>query len=128
MSQLKAVITRLSPSCRQSLQQAARLCMDKGHSEVDIPHLLLELITVPHNDMAQILKVNKISQPPLLSALSSLLDTFNQTVGSTPVFSQGLMTLLEDAWQLASSQQESKEGQLEIRSGHILLVLILYTI
>ena len=59
MSQLKAVITRLSPSCRQCLQQAARLCIDKGHREVDTIHLLHELIATPHNDVAQILKANR---------------------------------------------------------------------
>ena len=67
MSQLKAVITRLSPSCRQCLQQAARLCINNGHREVDTVHLLHELIATPHNDVAQILKFNKIAQPSLSS-------------------------------------------------------------
>ncbi len=127
MSQLKAIITRLSPSCRQCLQQSAKLCIDKGHAEVDIAHLLYELIATPYNDVNQILKANKISQQPLLEALSDRLDTFKQAVGSTPVFSQRLMALLEDSWELASSQHDAIEGQLEIRSGHILLVLLTYS-
>jgi type VI secretion system protein VasG len=124
MSQLKAVITRLSPSCRQCLQQAARLCIDKGHREVDIVHLLHELIAVPYNDINQILQVNKISQQPLLIALSELLDTFDKSIGSMPVFSSRLIALLEDAWELVSSQYNDKKGALEIRSGHILLILL----
>ncbi|WP_201595104.1 type VI secretion system ATPase TssH [Psychrobacter vallis] len=129
MSQLKAVITRLSPSCRQCLQQAARLCIDKGHREVDIIHLLHELIATPHNDVAQILKVNKIIQPSLLSEITNLLEHFGQATGSTPVFSERLMALLEDAWELASSQygqSDDKNVSLEIRSGYILLVLLTY--
>ncbi|KRG34249.1 ATPase [Psychrobacter sp. P11F6] len=129
MSQLKAVITRLSPSCRQCLQQAARLCIKHGHREVDTVHLLHELIATPHNDVAQILKVNKINQQLLLADITDLLNTFGQATGSTPVFSQGLMALLEDAWELASSQynqSDDKNSPLEIRSGHILLVLLAY--
>ncbi|WP_426138410.1 type VI secretion system ATPase TssH [Psychrobacter sp. TWR1-1-1] len=129
MSQLKAVITRLSPSCRQCLQQAARLCINNGHREVDTVHLLHELIATPHNDVAQILKVNKINQQSLLADITDLLNTFGQATGSTPVFSQGLMALLEDAWELASSQynqSDDKNSPLEIRSGHILLVLLAY--
>ncbi|WP_352310038.1 type VI secretion system ATPase TssH [Psychrobacter sp. W2-37-MNA-CIBAN-0211] len=129
MSQLKAVITRLSPSCRQCLQQAARLCINNGHREVDTVHLLRELIATPHNDVAQILKFNKIAQPSLLADMTDLLNTFGQATGSTPVFSQGLMALLEDAWELASSQHgqsADNNSALEIRSGHILLVLLAY--
>ena len=129
MSQLKAVITRLSPSCRQCLQQAARLCINNGHREVDTVHLLHELIATPHNDVAQILKFNKIHQQSLLADITDLLNTFGQATGSTPVFSQGLMALLEDAWELASSQYNQsadKNSPLEIRSGHILLVLLAY--
>lgn len=129
MSQLKAVITRLSPSCRQCLQQAARLCINNGHREVDTVHLLHELIATPHNDVAQILKFNKINQQALLADITDLLSTFGQATGSTPVFSQGLMALLEDAWELASSQYNQsadKNSALEIRSGHIVLVLLAY--
>ncbi|OXL28006.1 type VI secretion system ATPase TssH [Psychrobacter sp. DAB_AL32B] len=129
MSQLKAVITRLSPSCRQCLQQAARLCINNGHREVDTVHLLHELIATPHSDVAQILKVNKINQQSLLADITDLLNTFGQATGSTPVFSQDLMALLEDAWELASSQHgqsDHKNSPLEIRSGHILLVLLAY--
>ena len=129
MSQLKAVITRLSPSCRQCLQQAARLCINNGHREVDTVHLLHELIATPHNDVAQILEFNKVAQQSLLADITDLLDTFAQATGSTPVFSQGLMALLEDAWELASSQHSQSNGNnspLEIRSGHILLVLLAY--
>ncbi|MGM8938594.1 type VI secretion system ATPase TssH [Psychrobacter glaciei] len=129
MSQLKAVITRLSPSCRQCLQQAARLCINNGHREVDTVHLLHEMIATPHNDVAQILKVNKVNQPSLLADMTDLLNTFGQATGSTPVFSQGLMALLEDAWELASSQHgqsADNNSALEIRSGHILLVLLAY--
>ena len=129
MSQLKAVITRLSPSCRQCLQQAVRLCINNGHREVDTVHLLHELIATPHNDVAQILEFNKVAQQTLLADITDLLDTFAQATGSTPVFSQGLMALLEDAWELASSQHSQSNGNnspLEIRSGHILLVLLAY--
>ncbi|MBH0085460.1 type VI secretion system ATPase TssH [Psychrobacter sp. SCQQ22] len=129
MSQLKAVITRLSPSCRQCLQQAARLCINNGHREVDTVHLLHELIATPHNDVAQILKFNKINQQSLLADITDLLHTFGQATGSTPVFSQGLMALLEDAWELASSQHNQSadnNSPLEICSGHILLVLLAY--
>lgn len=128
MSQLKAVITRLSPSCRQCLQQAARLCINNGHREVDTVHLLHELIAAPQNDVAQILKVNKINQQTLLADITDLLNTFGEATGSTPVFIQGLMALLEDAWELASSQYNKNDNNnsLEIRSGHILLVLLAY--
>ena len=128
MSQLKAVITRLSPSCRQCLQQAARLCINNGHREVDTVHLLHELIATPYNDVAQILKANKISQQSLLADITDSLNTFGQATGLTPVFSQSLMALLEDAWELASSQYNKSDNNspLEIRSGHILLVLLAY--
>ncbi len=125
MSQLKAVITHLSPSCRQCLQQAARLCIDKGQREVDIVHLLHELVATPNNDIDKILKANKVNQQALLVELSEQLQTLDLATGSTPVFSQRLIALLEDSWELASSQYDS-DGALEVRSGHILLVLLSY--
>lgn len=127
MSQLKAVITRLSPSCRQCLQQAARLCIDKGHREVDIVHLLHELVATSHNDVAQILKVNKINRQSLVVEMTDSLGAFGQATGATPVFSERLMALLEDAWELASSQyggRDHNNDSMEIRSGHIVLVLL----
>lgn len=126
MSQLKAVITRLSPSCRQCLQQAARLCIDKGHQEVDIVHFLKEMIETPNNDINQILKFNKIERRTLLHDMDRLLEGFSQSIGSTPVFSKRLMALLEDAWQLSSSLDRHGRSHLEIHSGHILLVLLTY--
>lgn len=126
MSQLKAVITRLSPSSRQCLQQAARCCIDLGHQEVDVNHLLYELMRAPHNDVVQILTSNKIASQSVIESLEGTLMQANQGSGTTPVFSQQLIALLEDAWQVASSQQLSKGAQIEIRSGHILLVLLTY--
>ena len=130
MSQLKAVITRLTPSCRKCLQQAARLCIEQGNRDVDVLHFLYELSRSPYNDFSQILKTNKIDSTFLKEALLNKIEELPSAMGVTPVFSVQLITLLEDAWMLASSQYTDKhehtKPQIEIRSGHILLVLLGY--
>lgn len=124
MSQLKAVITRLSPSCRQCLQQAARLCINMGHKEVDIVHLLHELVGTSRNDVDLILAHTKINKRSLLADMTTYLDSMGQASGSTPVFSERLIALFEDAWQIAASQPDIDNNHLQVRSGHVLLALL----
>ncbi|GAA0317341.1 type VI secretion system ATPase TssH [Psychrobacter aestuarii] len=124
MSQLKAVITRLSPSCRQSLQQAAKHCIEMGHQEVDVLHLLYELVATPNNDVAAILNKNSINQPELLAMLQEQLEAWSVSPDSSVVFSSRLMALLQDAWQVASTQTNHSAQEAQVKSGHILLVIL----
>ena len=126
MSQLKAVITRLSPSCRQCLQQAARLCINMGHKEVGVVHLLHELVSTRGNDIDLILDHAKIEKRTLLAGMMDYLESMSQATGSTPVFSERLIALFEDAWQVAASQPEVDASHVQVRSGHVLLVLLTF--
>lgn len=120
MSQLKVMIGRLSSSARKSLENAARLCIELHHAEVDIPHYMQCLVEQPQQDMAAILDYNKLDKSDLIADLRLHLAGLNQVQDSSPVFSNRLMELFESAWRIASSE----EGNFTIRSGHVLLALL----
>ncbi|MEC7119165.1 MAG: type VI secretion system ATPase TssH [Pseudomonadota bacterium] len=123
MNHLKVMISRLSPVGRQALEQAARLCVQHAHAEVDIAHVMLALLLQDHHDMDCILKQSQLSKADLRRDLENYVQALNKSQGQTPVFANRLMALLEQAWAIASSISTS-DTALSIRTGHIVLALL----
>ncbi|PHV13176.1 type VI secretion system ATPase TssH [Chitinimonas sp. BJB300] len=119
-SNLKALISKLTPTARLAAERSANLCMTRGHYEVDLEHLFLALLEQPGSDLLQLCQRFDISPTQLERDLNRELENFKTGNSRTPVFSPHLPTLLEHAWLLASIET----GTSLIRSGHILLALL----
>ncbi|AMM25716.1 type VI secretion system ATPase TssH [Variovorax sp. PAMC 28711] len=117
---LKTLITKLNPTARSATERAANLCLSRGHYEVDLEHLFLALLEQPGNDIARVLRANKVSPTALQSDLEREIAAFKNGNARTPVFSQYLQKLFQHAWLLASLDAHVTA----IRSGHLLLALL----
>lgn len=117
---LKTLITKLNASARMATQRAANLCLAHGHYEVDLEHLFLALLEQTDNDLARVLRANRISATAIQSDLEREIQTFKNGNTRTPVFSQHLQQLFQQAWLLASLDAHAAQ----IRSGHLLLALL----
>lgn len=119
--ELKPLFARLNPVCTMALEQAAGLTLARHHYEITIEHFLLGLLEQDQHDLEIILHDQDIS----LAALRHLLDVQLQqlTTGNAgrPVFSPLLTDWVQEAWLVSSLQL----GQSQIRSGALLITLLL---
>ena len=120
MSNLKTLISKLNPVCRQASERAINICMSQGHYEVDLEHVFLALLEKSDNDFALLLKSYGISASALEKDLTNEISRFKRGNTRTPVFSTHLPTLFEHAWLLTSLDAQTTS----IRSGHLLLALL----
>jgi type VI secretion system protein VasG len=120
MSNLKVLIQKLSPNNRLALERAANLCVSRTHYEIELEHLFHILLEQPNNDLAVLSKRYKVSIEQLQQDLMTEMETLQKGNQRTPVFSVPLSRLLEQAWLLASIDNETSK----IRSGHLLIALL----
>ncbi|MDR2852057.1 MAG: type VI secretion system ATPase TssH, partial [Burkholderiaceae bacterium] len=117
---LKTLISKLNKSSRMATERAANLCLSRGHYEVDLEHLFLALLEQPDNDVARVLRAHRIAASAVQSDLEREIASFKNGNTRTPVFSQYLQKLFQQAWLLASLDARAPH----IRSGHLLLALL----
>ena len=117
---LKTLIAKLDTLCLNAATRAASLCLARGHYEVDLEHVLLALIEENTSDLSVVLRANGLSAEVLRTDLERELERFKTGNTRTPVFSQHLISLFEQAWLIASLDSHAAR----IRSGHLLLALL----
>jgi type VI secretion system protein VasG len=119
MTDLKVLIKKLSASSRTALEQSANLCVNHQNFEIEIEHFFVKLLEQQGNDLEILLNKCKISKDALLSDLLECISQLPKGNTRTPIFSKSIVRLLEQAWLLASAEQDSV-----IRSGHLLIALL----
>jgi len=117
---LKSLFAKLNETCRTAMEGAAGLCLSKGHYEVDIEHMLLQLLESDDNDLLPILRHYGVLRERLKAQLSAALSGFKSGNTRSPLLSLHITTVIECAWLLASIEY----GQTQIRSAHLLLALL----
>ncbi|WP_022980294.1 type VI secretion system ATPase TssH [Ideonella sp. B508-1] len=120
MTNLKTLIAKLDPVCRQAAERAASITLSHGHHEVDIEHLLLALLENPRSDLVVICRRWGVATEALQADLQRELARLRNGNTRTPVFGTRLLTLLEQAWLIASLDTLDPR----IRSAHLLLALL----
>jgi len=115
------LIGKLNDTTRTAATRAASICMGMGHHEVDLEHLFLALLEQEQSDFTLIARQHDVSLTMLEQDLRSELQSFHAGNTRTPVFSQHLPKLFENAWLIASL--EGSGGQ-KIRSAHLLLAML----
>ena len=117
---LKTLIGKLNDTTRLAAERAASLTMARGHFEVDIEHVFLALLEQPRSDLALLCRRFEISTSALQGDLEREVGRFKDGNTRTPVFSAHLVTLLENAWLIASLDAQ----HARIRSAHLLHALL----
>ena len=117
---LKALIARLNPTCRQSLEAAAGLTLSHTHYNVEIEHWLLKLMEDDGNDIDCILHHFDVDKGQLAAHLTSRLDKFKTGNARAPSLSPDIIQLAKMAWLVGSIDH----GANITRSGYLLLALL----
>ena len=115
-SELKGLVDKLNPVCRQALEAAARHAVKHGHATIEIEHLLLELLNAGDTDLRALLRHYDVEPSVLAADFDALLAKGAGGSTSTPVFSPQLTGLLRQAWIATSAEF----GLAKVRSGTIL--------
>ncbi|QXW24522.1 type VI secretion system ATPase TssH [Acinetobacter johnsonii] len=120
MNNLKILITKLSAQSRLSLEKSANTCISQQNYEIEIEHFLLELLLQKNDNDIQIL-INKYNVPKddLIRDLTESIAQLPKGNTRTPIFAKSIVRLLEQAWLLASAEQNPI-----IRSGHLITALL----
>lgn len=119
MTDLKVLIKKLSATSRTALEQSANLCVNHQNFEIEIEHFFVKLLEQKSTDIELLLSKYKISKDALLADLMACISQLPKGNSRTPIFSKTIVRLLEQAWLLASAEQDSV-----IRSGHLLIALL----
>ena len=120
MNNLKILITKLSTTTRTALEKSANFCINQQNYEIEIEHLLYELLNqAEKNDLLLLLEKYKVSKDGLVDDLKETISQLPKGNARTPIFAKSIVRLLEQAWLLASAEQKPV-----IRSGHLLVALL----
>ena len=117
---LKALINKMNPLTRSALESSAGYCMNRGHYNIEIEHLLFKLLEEKDTDIQQILSSLSINPDILLTELNSALDRLQTGNVKPPALSLELVSLIKQSWVTASIEFE----HLIITSAHIIGALL----
>ncbi|WP_374570944.1 type VI secretion system ATPase TssH [Acinetobacter sp.] len=120
MNNLKMLITKLSAHARVSLEESANNCISQQNYEIEIEHFLLELLAQnSKNDLQILAEKYKVPKGGLIDDLKESIAQLPKGNARTPIFAKSIVRLLEQAWLLASAEQNPV-----IRSGHLLTAML----
>jgi len=111
----------LNTHCTRALERAAGACVSRGHHEVSVEHLLIQLLEDPNADVYLVLRHVGIDAGRLQGLLQHVLEGARSGHTGRPVFSPLLLSWLQDTWMLSSTEYRASA----IRSGALLTTLVL---
>jgi type VI secretion system protein VasG len=117
---LKGLISKLNPICRQSLEGAAGLCLSRTNYNVEVEHWLAKLVEPPNTDVAAIFRYYGVNVSRLMADLTRSIDRLKTGNSRPPVLSPHTIDWARDGWMLASIEF----GAVTTRSGYLLLALL----
>ncbi len=117
---LKALVGKLDPHCRRSLEAAAGPTLSRSHYNVELEHWLLTLADVVDTDIPAILRHYDADIGRLLADLNRGLDRMKTGNARAPSLSPEIVETVKQAWLLASIEQ----GLSRVRSGHLLWAML----
>ena len=94
---LKTLVAKLERPVRAALERAAQSCLRQTHFEVEIEHLLLEMLDIEGGDLACVLPHFNLERDVVIAEIRSALEQFKRGNTRTPAFSRNVVLLLQDA-------------------------------
>ena len=118
-----AVFEKLDKFCFKTLNDAVRIAIEGTHYKVEVEHWLLKLFEAPDAPLQSVLNQYDVDSVKISADLVEKIDRFrkgNEREGAPP-FSPHILTLIRQAWNLASL----KYSGTAIRSVHLLCALLM---
>jgi len=113
---IKRLLNKLNEHMLAQLDAAAGFALSGSHYEISVEHLLIKLLDHDDGDIPKLCQLLQISERDMRYALSKSLSEYRTGNSGRPSFSPGLITLIEDAWMIASIETNSPK----IRSAHLM--------
>lgn len=113
------LLRRLNPYCARAMEGAASLCQTRTHGEILPEHWLLKLLEQGEGDLLVLARRYEWDMDAIWQDLLGWLDTLPRSVRSRPQLSDNIQALMQQAWLMASLNDEE-----QIRSVHLLMALI----
>jgi type VI secretion system protein VasG len=113
------LLRRLNPYCARAMEGAASLCQTRAHAEILPEHWLLKLLEQGEGDLTVLARRYEWDMDALWQDLLGWLDSLPRSVRSRPQLSDSIQTLMQEAWLIASLNDEE-----HIRSVHLLMALV----
>ncbi|HEY0777010.1 MAG TPA: AAA family ATPase, partial [Gemmatirosa sp.] len=117
---LRALIGKLNPAMRSTIEASAGLCLSRTHYDVEVEHFLTKALDASDGDLAQILKHYGVNRSRLADDLARGLDRMKSGNARTPSLSPNLVKMLTEAWTTGSIEF----GASQARTGHAILALV----
>ena len=116
----KVIVRRLTPTSQGALSAASVRAMNARCYEITVEHLLAELVSSEDGDTARILHHFGQDRQRLLGRLEKYLGRLRTGNAGKPSFEANLFQWMEDAWTVASLEQDVQK----LRSGALILQFI----
>ncbi|MGA4550474.1 Clp protease N-terminal domain-containing protein, partial [Enterobacter hormaechei] len=113
------LLRRLNPYCARAMEGAASLCQTRAHEEILPEHWLLKLLEQGEGDLTVLARRYEWDMDTIWQDMLGFLDSLPRSVRSRPQLSEGVQSLMQDAWLHASLAEEE-----HIRSIHLLMALV----
>ena len=117
----RSLLNKLNSSCTRALEAAASACVSSRHYEVTVEHFFACLLDDSQSDVALVSQHFGVAPEALRARLLRELGNLRKGNAGKPVFSSLLLEWIQDAWLFASAER----GESKIRSGHLLVRLVL---
>ncbi len=117
---LKTLFTKLNDISRRATEDAAALCLSERHYDVEVEHVLLQLLAIDDCDLRPIFHHFEVVTERLQAQLRTALTSFKVGNTRTPALSPLIARWIERAWVMASIEY----AQDRVRTGHLLLALL----
>ena len=119
-TQIKALISKLTPSARAAVEDAAGRALGRSHFEVEIEHVLVAALDQSDNALLAALRASDLSLAALERTLEEGLTRLRNGNTRNPVLSTWLPKWLEKAWLITSAER----GEEQISSLDLLLAIL----
>ena len=113
------LLRRLNPYCARAMEGAASLCQTRAHAEILPEHWLLKLLEQGEGDLTVLARRYEWDMDTIWQDMLGFLDSLPRSVRSRPQLSEGVQSLMQDAWLHASLA-----GETHIRSQHLLMAVV----
>ncbi|WP_413515262.1 type VI secretion system ATPase TssH [Serratia proteamaculans] len=113
------LLRRLNPYCARAMEGAASLCQTRAQTEILPEHWLLKLLEQGEGDLTVLARRYEWDMDAIWQDLLGWLDKQPRSVRQRPQLSDSIQTLMQEAWMLASLNDEE-----QIRSQHLLMALV----
>ena len=113
---IKRLLNKLNEHMLSQLDAAAGFALSSSHYEISVEHLLIKLLDYDDGDIPKLCQLLQISESEMRYALSKSLSEYRTGNSGRPSFSPALISLIEQAWMIASIETNSQK----IRSAHLM--------